>query len=854
MSETPLAATAALPAVAGVAGTQRRSRCLSDLRMAFTMLAREWRSGDLRVLMLALLVAVSGITSVAFFVDRVDRAMTGRAAELLAADLLINGRDPISDEYADKAEALGLATARTLTFRSVVLAGESMRLTQVKAVSSAYPLRGQVKVADDAFASEEQVPASPPSSGEVWLEGRLLAALGLRVGESIELGKSRLRISKVLTYEPDRGGQLFSIAPRVLMNLGDVPATGLVTVGSRVRHRLLVAGPRESVAQYRAQVQDNIPPNARVEGVEDARPELRQALSRARQFLGLAALVGVLLAGAAIAVSAKRHAQRHLDVAALLRCFGSSQASVLRIYVTQILALAVIGGLLGSALGFFAQLGLTAILGVYVVGNLPAPGATPVMIGLSVAIATLVGFGLPPLLNLHRVPPARVLRRDLAGTPVPSWLVYGAGLGSLFAIAWWQAGYLELAAMVMGGALATLGVLALGAYLLVKLVGVARNRFGPAARFAVAGVTRRTGTSVMQVVAFGLGLMALLLLALVRGEMLQEWRRSLPPDAPNFFLVNVQTDEVVRLQAELTRQQISVDAIHPMVRGRLTAINGEAVTPQQFTDPRAQRLAAREANLSFSADKPEHNPLLEGRWWQPGEDGWSVEAGIAKSLGLDVGDTLRFHIAGLDVEGPVTSLRQVKWDSFNVNFFYLASPDLLRDYPATYITSFHLDPNRRDVLAALVREFPSVTVIDVDALMNQVRGIMDHATMAIEYVFAFTILAGLMVLFATIHATLDERRHEAAILRTLGAQRRLLLGGLLTEFALLGGLAGFLAAATATATAAVVASQVFGFTFDGNAWTWLAGTLFGAGIVTLAGFMGTHSVIRQPPIYTLRSL
>ncbi|MEM7405793.1 MAG: FtsX-like permease family protein [Pseudomonadota bacterium] len=830
-----------------------RSRALADVRLGLRILGREWRGGELRILILALLVAVAGITSVAFFVDRVERAMSSRASELLAADLLVNSRDPIAPSFAAKADAHALELARTLTFRSVVLSGERMRLTEVKAVTDSYPLRGTLRIADTAFGQSRNTGESV-EPGTVWLEGRLLAALGLGVGDSIELGQSQLRIARVLTYEPDRGGDLFSIAPRVLMHIDDVSDTGLVQAGSRVRHRLLVAGTRDDVARYRTAIATDVPVNARIEGVQDARPELRNALERARQFLGLAALVGVLLAGAAIAVSARRHAERHLDAAALLRCFGASQASVLRIYGVQLLAVAVAGGLIGALLGFLAQLGLAGILGAMVVDILPAPGPTPVAVGLAVAVATLVGFGLPPMLRLRNVSPARVLRRDLDATTWRAWTVYLAGFIALFGIAWWQAGYMQLAAMVMAGAAGTMAVLAVGAFLMLRVLTLLRGRTGPAVRFAVAGVLRRPAASVLQMVAFGLGLMALLLLGLVRGEMLDEWRRSLPPDAPNFFLINVQPDEVQALEALLEREQLKIQTLSPMVRGRLTSINGEAVVADSYVEPRAQRLATREANLSFAGEQPVHNALTAGRWWRDGEAGWSIEAGIANTLGIEIGDVLRFRIAGLDVEGPVLSVRAVKWDDFNVNFFYLASPALLDGYPATYITSFHLDPSRRELLAEMVRQFPSVTVIDVDALMRQVRGIMDHATLGIEYVFGFTILAGLMVLFATIHSTLDERRHETAILRTLGAQRRMLVSGLVIEFALLGGLAGLLAAGTATISAAVLAQQVFGFEFDGSIWTWLVGAGGGAWLIASAGYLSTRRVIDQPPVDSLRQL
>ena len=824
-----------------------------DLRVAMRMLGREWRGGELAVLLLALIISVCGITSVSFFVDRVERAMTGRASELLAADLLINARDPIPEEFASKAHESGLNTARTLTFRSVVLAGEAMALTQVKAVSPTYPLRGRLGLTDTPYATPSPY-VGAPDRGTVWVEPRLLAQLDLNPDDILEVGASKLRIARILAYEPDRGGALFSIAPRVMMHLDDVPATELVQTGSRVRHRLLMAGPRDAVSSYRRDVTELLPPNSRLEGVSDARPELRTALERAQQFLGLAALVGVLLAGAAIAVSARRHAERHFDTAALLRCLGCSQRTIVRMYGLQLGVLALAGGLIGSALGYLAQLGLTEILGSFVVSDLPAPSLWPLLTGIGVSIVTLAGFGLPPMLSLHRISPARVLRRDLGPTQAPAWMMYAAGLMALGAIAWWQAGYLKLAAMVLAGTAGAVLLLAVGAMALLQLLSLLRPRSGPVLRFAIAGIMRRPRASMLQVVAFGLGLMALLLLALVRAEMLTEWKRSLPADAPNFFLVNIQPDEVAGLEADLRKANIATRDLHPMVRGRVTAINGVAVDPEAYDDPRARRLASREANLSFAAERPPYNPLTAGRWWREGESGWSMEQGLARTLGIEVGDELTFHVAGNKVTAPVLSLRDVKWDSFRVNFFYVASPALLRDQPATYITSFFLDPNRHSLLNQLVRDYPSVTVIDVDALMTQVRGIMDQASLGIEYVFAFTVLSGLMVLFATIQSTLDERRHETAVLRTLGAERRLLVTALLFEFVLLGAVAGLLASAAAYATAAVVANQIFGFTLDGAPWVWVTGISAGAVIIATAGYLSTRKVLEQPPMQSLQAI
>jgi putative ABC transport system permease protein len=832
-----------------------RSVFYRDAKLALRLLAREWRSGELRVLVIALLVAVSGISAVGFFVDRMERAMESRASVLLAADLLVTSRDVIPEELERKANRLGLETARTLTTRSVVVTGDNMALTEVKAVTPGYPLRGELREAQSAFG-EDQAATSIPSAGTAWLEGRLLATLGLEVGDAFNLGAQSFVIDRVITVEPDRGGDLFSIAPRVMINMADLAATSLVQPGSRVRHRLLFAGPGPLVTNWRGELSEQITDNMQIQGVRTARPELRRALERAGQFLGLAALVGVMLAGAAIAVSASRHADRHLDTAALMRCFGAQQATVVRIYGLQLVMLALGAGLVGSLLGYLGQFGLAELIGGLVVKDLPAAGVTPVAAGMAVAIVTLGGFGVPPLARLRNVPPARVLRRDLGGVPLPAWAMYGASFVALSLIAWWQAGYWLLAALVVGGTLGTLVTLALGALALVKTATLMRSRLGPAGRFAIAGLSRRKAASVVQVVAFGLGMLALMLLALVRGSLLDEWRNALPDNAPNFFLINIAPDEVDSLSAFMVERGIEPAEFHPFIRARITALNGEPFDSETFDDPRAKRLGAREHNLSFSTEKPGHNEIVDGQWWDTSPSAsaaeFSVEARIANTLNLKLGDKLTFHVAGVDVEGTLTSTRTVDWESFKINFFFIGHPDLLQGQPSTYATSFHLDPDKRQVLADVVRQFPSVTVMDVDSLMTQVRGIMNHASTGIEYVFGFTLLAGLMVMLATIQSTLDDRRRESAVLRTLGARRKLLVNALLIEFALLGALAGILSGVAANAVAIVIADQIFGFSLSMQPQMLLIGVVVGSIGVAFAGYLGTRSVLNQPPLWTLR--
>jgi len=826
---------------------------MQALRFSWRMLVRDWHAGELRVVAFALVLAVASVTSVGFVTDRVRLAVTYQANELLGADLAVLTSQPAPAEWEAHARSLGLATARTQSFPSVVLAGETTQLAEVKAVTPGYPLRGELRIAPDRNRPDVAT-REIPAPGTVWLEPRLMQGLDLAPGDTVSVGAMELTVAQVLTHEPDRGGNVLSLAPRLLMNAADVPRTQLVQPGSRVRYRLLVAGEPRAVDDFRHWLAERLPTGARLQGAEEARPELRSGLDRASQFLGLAALVSVVLAGVALAMAARRHVRRHTDGVAILRCLGAGPGFVVRAYALEMLWLALIASAAGCFVGAAVQLGLVELLRDLLPRNLPEPSWRPVAVGMATGVVTLAGFALPPVLRLRAVPPARVLRREFGGVRFSNLAAYGAALGALVLLMLWQTGDGRLTAYVAAGALAAVGVLARAALGLIKGVGRLRARVGAAWRFGLANIARRGATSVAQVVAFGLGITVLLLLTLVRGDLLASWRESLPPDAPNYFLINVQPQQVQDVSDFLKERGRRQVELYPMVRGRLVAINGRRVSPEDYED-RARRLVEREFNLSWAAALQADNRIVAGRWWQPDEQAapmLSVETGLAETLNIKLGDELRFAVAGEEVAATVTSLRAVEWDSFHPNFFVIAPPGLLRDYPATYITSFYLPAQEKGLLTELVKRFPNVTVLDVDALMTQVRRIMDRMALAVEYVFVFTLLAGLAVLLAAIQATQDERRREGAVLRVLGASRRHLNLGTLAEFAALGAVAGLLGALAASVVGYVLSAQVFDIAYRFNPWVWLFGLLGGAAGVGLAGFLGTRSVLQRPPLRTLQ--
>ena len=824
------------------------------LRLAMTHLQRDLRSGEMTLIALALIVAVAAMSAVSLFVNRIERALAQQGSALLAADAVIESPNPIPTALERLAHAHGLSTAHSLAFRSVVQLGDKMQLAEIKAVDASYPLRGTLRIADTPFGSTQDTRAIP-EAGTLWAENRLLQALGVPVGGTVTVGASTLRVTKVLVLEPDRGGDFFSIAPRLLMNLQDVPATELVLPGSRVSYRLLVSGETAQVRAFRAEALAQLDQNQKILDVRDARPELRAALERADLFLGMAALIAVIIAGAAIALASRRYAQRHLDPCAIMRCLGATQSLIVRTLTVEMLALAVTASLAGVVVGYIGQFALAHFLDGLIGGTLPSPSLSAVLAGLGIGVVVLLGFALAPLLSLKDVPPLRVLRRELQPLTGQGILSYALEAAAIAVLAPWHTHDHRLSAYLLGGCMITVLALTAVAWITVRSLNRLRTRVGISWRYGLASVARRAGSSSMQIVALGLGIMAMLLITLVRDDLLAGWRQKVPADAPNQFIINIPPAEVQPIQAFLRQHGLHTGGVFPMVRGRLTHINGVAVNPERYADARARRLAEREFNLSWATALQPDNRITSGRWWSSNArplPQFSVETSIAETLGIKLGDSLTYQIIDRSITAPIMSLRAVQWDTFNVNFFVIAAPGLLESFPATYITSFHLDESRKALLNDLVRRFPSITVIDVAALLTQVHLIIQRVSNAVQSVFWFTLLAGALVLVAAIQATQDERARESALLKSLGATRATVARGLLAEFLVLGFVAGVLAAAAATLIGWLLATQVFHVEFRPNPWLWPTGTIAGLLGVAVFGLIGLRQALNQPPATVLR--
>jgi putative ABC transport system permease protein len=822
--------------------------------LAVRLLARDWRSGEVLVLFAALAIAVAAMSAVTFFTDRVRQAVSQQAGEALAADLRVGSVIPLPETLLAAAARRGVATASVVSFRSVVLAGEATSLADIRGVTDRYPLRGVVQVAD-ALSAPPRDAGGIPRRGEVWAEPSLLARLGAAVGDELEVGELRLRVTQTLEFRPDEGWRFMEIAPTVLLNLEDVYASGLLAPGSIAQYDALFAGGADALSAFREEIEPLLRPEDELRDYRDGRPEVRAAVGNAERFLVLAALVSVLLGGVAVAMAARRFVTRRFDSVALMKCLGARHRDVLRLNLLQLLMLVIAAAGVGCVVGLLAQFGLTALLADFIEAKLPPPSLSGAVLGPVTALAVALGCALPPLLQLGGVPPARVLRSDLDPPPLRYLTIYGVAGAAVTAMLYILFGDFELIAYLLVGTVATFAVLYLAGRLLVLLLQRVRGRVGVAWRYGIANVARRGRESSIQVVAFGIGLMVLLLLTSVRTELMTEWQATLPPSAPNHFLINIQPAERDAVGAALAEDGIDAPDFTPLVRARITHVNGTPAADYPALTERGRNELDDEINLTWTDALRADNEIVAGEFHgAAGGDvpELSLEDELRRAIGLEIGDEITYSIGGEPFTARLTSSRVVHWDSFRPNFFMVVSPGAVEQFAHTYITSFYVGPEQRSMTVDLVRRFPSVSVIDIGAVLDQVRRAMDRVALAVQYVFLFTLAAGIMVLLAAIQATRDERMFESAVLRTLGARRSVVLQGVAAEFTALGLLAGTLAACGAGAIGYVIATRLFELDYFPGAGLWITGLVAGAAVVGISGTLAVRSVVNQSPVVTLR--
>ena len=833
---------------------------LSFLRLGWRTLLRDLRAGELRLLMVAVTLAVAALTSVGFFADRLQGGLQRDALQLLGGDVVVASDNPTPQAFVDKAQALGLQTVGTMGFPTMGRAsdaqGGASKLVALKSVAAGYPLRGTLKVAD-APGAAEQATRDIPAPGEVWVDAPLLDALGLAMGDQLLLGDAQLRIARIIVIEPDRGAGFMSFAPRVMLNAADVPATGLVQPASRITYRFAVAGQPAAVKAFSEWAAEEVKkPDVRavrVESLESGRPEMRQTLDRAQKFLSLVALLAALLSAVAVALAARGFAADHLDASAMLRVLGQSQRTIAGAYTTEFALIGVFASALGVAVGYLVHNVFVLLLSGLVESALPAPSLWPVAFGLGMGLTLLLAFGLPPVLQLAQVPPLRVIRRDVGGLKPASLAVLCVGVAGFAALLLAVSSDLKLGFIAVGGFAGAVALFAGLSWVAVKLLRKSVNET-TAPRWLVLAtrqISARPAYAVVQVSSLAVGLLALVLLVLLRTDLISSWRQATPPDAPNRFVINVMPEQADDFQKNLQTNGVAKYDWYPMIRGRLLAVNGQPVGPDNYTEDRAKRLVDREFNLSTAVQQPPHNQIVAGRWTENEAGAVSVEEGIAETLGLKLGDRLRFDIGGVQNEARITSLRKVDWGSMRANFFVMYPVQQLEGVAITYLAAYRA-PEVQGFDNALVRQFPNITNVDMASTINQVQRVLDQVIRAVEFLFAFTLAAGLVVLFAAVTATREERAREFAIMRAVGARASLLRQVQRAELVGVGLLAGFLASAVAVGVGWGLARYVFDFAWTASPWVPLGGALAGAVLALMAGWWGLREVLRRPVVETLR--
>jgi putative ABC transport system permease protein len=832
----------------------------SSWQLGWRTLWRDLRAGELRLLIVAVTLAVAALTAVGFFADRLKGGLARDARQLLGGDAVVSSDNPTPQAFIDKARSLGLQGLTTLTFPTMARAadaqGGASKLVALKAVPGGYPLRGNLTVTAGPEAPGAATREIPPR-GEAWVDAPLLDVLQLKMGDPVLLGDARLRVGRVIVTEPDRGTGFVNFAPRVMINEADLPASKLVQPASRVSYRFAVAGADAQVGDFvkwaLAEAKKPDVRGVRVESLEGGRPEMRQTLDRAEKFLNLVALLAALLSAVAVALAARGFAAKHLDDCAMLRVLGQSQRTIAWSYTFEFAMIGVAASALGVAIGFAVHFVFLALLSGLVGSELPGATLWPAGFGLGMGLTLLFAFGLPPVLQLAQVPPLRVIRRDLGNLKPASAAVLAVGVIGFAALLMAASSDLVLGGIAVGGFAAAALLFAGLSWLAVKALRWSVNE-ATAPRWMVLAtrqISARPAYTVVQVSALAVGLLALVLLVLLRTDLVASWRKATPPDAPNRFVINVMPEQGDAFQKMLREAGVQRYDWYPMIRGRLVAVNDKAVTPDDYVEDRAKRLVDREFNLSSSAAQPPHNQIVAGRW-QPDEKGAiSVEQGIAETLGLKLGDTLRFDIGGMQADSKITSLRKVDWSSMRANFFVIYPVQRLEDVPVTYMSAFRA-PSRKGFDNDLVRSFPNITNVDMTSTITQVQGVLDKVIRAVEFLFGFTLAAGVVVLFAAVTATREERAREFAIMRAVGASGALLRQVQRAELVGVGLLAGFLASMVASVVGWALARYTFDFNWTASPWVPLFGALAGAALALAAGWWGLREVLSRPVVETLR--
>lgn len=816
---------------------------------------RQSRSGEVLVMIAAISMAVASLSAVGFLTDRISLSIEKQASELLAADLRISSPESIPEEWIDLAKERKLDLASSQSFPSVVYSQDGNALARIKAVSSMYPLRGTVRISDNDISDEYEV-KKIPSPSEVWVDQAILYRLNAEIGDEISIGNSDFKITAILRYRPDQSIGFASLSPTVLMNISSIPGTGLITEGSRVNYSMLVAGENNEVQTFSELMSVKVNDSARISNPSDSSERTNQTIHRSKQFLSLTVIISVLLSGIAISMSARRFAKKRMDMIALMKSFGAKRRFILQTIIIQLTMIGLIGVILGSIMGFIVENFVANLIADLFMSELPNPTFQTLFIGLLAAFILLPGFAFSSLLQLSNTSAIKVLRKNAIPAPPSELFIAGGALLSLSILLYYFVRDIELLAVIILGMLIISLLLFFIGQSLAQILGSLRGGFGASWRYGLANVSRRGRDSAIQIVAFGLSLTALLLLSLIRTDLLTDWQKALGENTPNYFLINIQSYQTEGIREILKSSDGVNPEFVPLVRARMTEINGQSVQDRSYSDERGNWLANREANLSWSKTVNSKNKVTDGSWWSADYKGpplVSIEKSAAEDMGVAVGDNLTFLIAGENITAEISSIREVDWNSFSPNFFLVFSPNSLDTFPSSFISSMYLDKSENQILKELQINYPTVSVVDLDPILQQVRQVITKVSIAVQAVFIFTLIAGITVLFSAVHSTIDERKFESALLRAVGMKKRNVIISLLSEFSAIGLSAGILAASGASILAWQIASRFFEIPYIFNLLLWLAGIVCGVVLVSLFGYIASRDAIKSPPVNVLRN-
>ncbi len=827
---------------------------MSHLRLALRFLGRDSRSGELTLLMLALIIAVGSSTAISLFANRINRTMNIQAAEFLAADLVLSSPDLVANAILQKAQNLGLKQSQGTEFSSVLMENDEFLLVGVKAVSTHYPLHGYLKIRQQSY-TKEQVVYHGPKIGEVWVESRILSALKLKLGDQLSVGEKQLILSQIITYEPDKRGDLYSLSPRVMIHADDLAATEILQPGSHVHRFFQFAGVESSILNFKHWLAPQLGVSQRIMDVYEDRPKLGSALSKAERYLGLSSIVVVLISGVAIAMATRRYSERHFDSTAILRCLGYKQKDVLQLFLWQFFLIGLIASLIGSALGWISQEFLLHTMRELLPEKIAAPSLIAIFFGMMMGLVVLFGFALPPLLRLKQVSPLRILRRDLVPLPSSAWLVYGLALSLLFVLMTQYTADFKLTLSIMGAGAISLLIIAGLVYLILTASGLLIPYLNLSWRFGLQGLAKNKQANIVQILAFSVTLLAIILSFTVRSDLINDWKKQLPEQAPNHFALNVFAEQKDALAEELNQQGVKINRFYPVVRGRLVAINSIPVQQIVTKESQGERATHRDLSLTWVENSPQDNQIVAGEWQAERKPGLvSIEEKLAKSLKVIVGDSLTFTIGTQQIKAQVDNIRKVDWDTMKPNFYMIFSPGSIDQFAHTYISSFYLPIEKKDLLNQLLKHYPAMTLLDVDLLLQQINRILKQLTAAINYLLYFALFAGFLVLFAAVQTTLDSRIYSGVLMRTLGAKRFFLQKIQWIEFSVLGYIAGLLAVVMAQLVIYVLYHWVLQMDFNINLTLCLLFPVASALFIGLAGLWGTRSVVTQSPMQVLREL